>query len=76
MYLFFDKTLLYNSLEKAVINDYEELKFIKDKVKNSVMSGSGSVFFVLSDNVQYSFNKESYFVIENLETINSGVEEI
>ena len=72
----FDKTLLYNSLEKAVINDYEELKFIKDKVKNSVMSGSGSVFFVLSDNVQYSFNKESYFVIENLETINSGVEEI
>ena len=72
----FDKTLIYNSLEKALFPSYEELRILKDRVKNSLMSGSGSTFFVLNDKLETDLNKENYDVFENLKTTNTGVEEV
>lgn len=72
----FDKTLIYNSLEKALFPSYEELRTLKTRVKNSLMSGSGSTFFVLNKKLETNLNKENYDIFENLMTINTGVEEV
>ena len=69
----FDPSLLYNSLEYAVINDYTNLIEIKAKLPNSMMSGSGPTFFVLDSNVKASFDNEKFAIIENLKTIPQGV---
>lgn len=69
----FDKTLIYNSLEKAVINDYAELLEIKSKINNSLMSGSGPTFFILDNRVTAEFDKEKFLIIENLKFIDYGV---
>ena len=72
----FDKTLIYNSLEKALFPTYEELRTIKNQVKDSLMSGSGSTFFVLDSNIKTNLDKNNYEIFENLKTINTGVEEV
>ena len=72
----FDKSLIYNSLEKALLNDYKELKEIKTNVKNSLMSGSGSTFFVLNDKLEGDFDTNEYKIIEGLKTIPQGVGEV
>lgn len=72
----FDETLLYNSLEKALLPKYEELAKIKANVKNSLMSGSGSTFFVLTNKILTDLNREEYDIFENLKTISTGVEEV
>ena len=56
----FDKSLLYNSLENAVINDYSQLKEIKTKIKDSMMSGSGPTFFVLSETCTQELDKTKF----------------
>jgi 4-diphosphocytidyl-2-C-methyl-D-erythritol kinase len=72
----FDKNLIYNSFEKALFPKYKELTTIKENVKNSLMSGSGSTFFVLENQITTNLDKTQYDIFENLETINTGVEEI
>lgn len=72
----FDKSLIYNSLEKSLFPYYEELRTIKANVKNSLMSGSGSTFFVLEPKIKTTLDKNNYDIFENLKTTNSGVEEI
>lgn len=72
----FDKSLLYNSFEKALFPKYNELKKIKDEVKNSLMSGSGSTFFVLESYLQTNLDRNQYEIFENLKTIPNGAEEI
>lgn len=72
----FDKSLLYNSLEKALFPYYEELCTIKNNVKDSLMSGSGSTFFVLNDRIETILDKHAYDIFENLETIDFGVQEV
>ncbi len=72
----FDKQLIYNSLEKALFPDYEELRNIKIHVKNSLMSGSGSAFFVLDDKIETDLYRDNYEIFENLKTINTGVEQV
>jgi len=72
----FDGSLIYNSLEQALFPCYEELQIIKNNVKNSLMSGSGSTFFVLANNINTCLNKTEYNIYENLKTIGSGVEKI
>lgn len=69
----FDKNFLYNSLEKAVINDYKELLLIKKAIPESMMSGSGPTFFILEKNCPYRFNNKEFQVIENLEFIDHGI---
>lgn len=65
------RPLLYNDLETAVFNDYEQLQKIKMANPNSIMSGSGSTYFVLSDKL----NKvDNYWYKEGLKTIPSSCE--
>lgn len=69
----FNANLLYNSLEKAVINDYDELLEIKKSIPDSMMSGSGPTFFVLERFSPKSFDKERFLVIEDLHFVTDGV---
>ena len=69
----FDKKLLYNSLEKAVIEDYKELLEIKAAVPYSMMSGSGPTFFVLERFSPEQFDSTRFLVIEDLKFISDGV---
>ena len=65
------KPFLYNDLEYAVFDDYEELQFIKSKLPNSIMSGSGSTFFILEDIKDIEF-PENYQVYRDLRFIPNG----
>ena len=64
---------LYNDLEYAIFEDYKELQNIKDNIPNSIMSGSGSTYFVL-DNLKINPLGDDYIMINNLQFINKGVE--
>ena len=67
----FSRDLLYNSLENAVIDEYDVLKFIKNAIPGSMMSGSGPTFFVLDEKIGCSL--ENMGVFEGLRTISHGV---
>ena len=68
----FDKTLLYNSLEAAVINDFPELLKIKSEITGSMMSGSGPAFFTLEKAAKIS-ESQNFLVINGLHTVTDGV---
>ncbi|MFI3301233.1 MAG: 4-(cytidine 5'-diphospho)-2-C-methyl-D-erythritol kinase [Candidatus Gastranaerophilales bacterium] len=59
-----------NDLEWAVIEDYEILGEIKQKYPNSVMSGSGSTFFVVGEEF---LHQDGFWVRNNLKSIPFGV---
>lgn len=65
---------LHNDLEFVVINDYKELQEIKEKYPKSIMSGSGSTFFVIGYNFK-DFD-QSCQIISNLKSIPYGVLEV
>lgn len=62
---------LHNDLEVAIINDYEELKEIKKAYPESIMSGSGSTFFALKEDID-AIDK-TYWIKSNLKSIPYGV---
>lgn len=62
---------LYNDLETAVIDDYSELEEIKMEYPESIMSGSGSTFFVL--NCDFADFGDEFWVENNLKSIPYGV---
>lgn len=62
---------LYNDLEYAVFDDYKELQTIKDIYPDSIMSGSGSSYFVLRD-IESALNND-YQIISGLKFIDNGV---
>lgn len=66
---------LYNDLEYAIFDDYKELQFIKSKLPNSIMSGSGSTYFVL-ENIQDVDFPEGYQLYKNLEFIPDGCSKV
>lgn len=59
-----------NDLEWAVIEDYKELQHIKEKYPKSVMTGSGSTYFIIDDKFE---NEKDYWTSNNLKSINYGV---
>lgn len=59
-----------NDLEWAVIDDYEELKNIKNLYPDSVMSGSGSTYF--SVNMEFS-PAQNYWIANNLKAVADGI---
>ncbi len=65
---------LHNDLEYAVIDDYKELREIKNSSLNSIMSGSGSTFFVVED--KFKNLGEEFWISENLKSIPIGVVEL
>lgn len=68
------KRYLHNDLEIDLINDYKELKEIKAKLPSSIMSGSGSTFFILEENINKINN--NFWVKTGLKSIPYGVAEI
>lgn len=62
---------LHNDLEIALIEDYTELKTLKTSYKNSLMSGSGSTFFVLQEGITPI--DDSFWTATNLKSIPYGV---
>lgn len=65
------REFLYNDLEYAVFDDYKELQYIKLKLPKSIMSGSGSTYFIL-DNIENINFPEDFQVIKNLHFISGG----
>ncbi len=65
------KEALYNDLEYAIFDDYKELQFIKSKLPNSIMSGSGSTYFLLENLANLNLGQD-YQVINNLNFIPDG----
>ncbi|MBQ9688963.1 4-(cytidine 5'-diphospho)-2-C-methyl-D-erythritol kinase [bacterium] len=63
-----DCTALHNDLELGL--DYPQLKALKEKVPNAVMSGSGSAFFVLGKDL-LELGPE-YEVFRNLKSVHFG----
>ena len=63
---------LYNDLEYAIFDDDRELQTIKEKLPNSIMSGSGSTYFILG-NLKENIFDDTYQVISDLQFINKGV---
>ncbi len=59
-----------NDLEWAVIEDYKELQHIKNKYPKSIMTGSGSTYFIIDDKFE---NEKDYWTSNNLKSINYGV---
>lgn len=64
---------LYNDLEYAVFDDYSELQKIKSAYKNSIMSGSGSAYFILANEKDDLLDEKEYKIFHDLHFINKGV---
>lgn len=64
------RQFLHNDLEVAVFNDYIELQQIKDTIPKSIMSGSGSTYFVIAQNAP---TVENCWMKQNLKFIPDGV---
>lgn len=62
--------LFENDLEWAVFDDYKELQYIKEKYPKSVMTGSGSTYFVIDDVFE---TQEGFWVKNNLKSVSYGV---
>ena len=65
------KPYLYNDLEYAVFDDYKELQYIKSKLPQAIMSGSGSTYFILENIENISFSND-YQIFKGLEFIPNG----
>ena len=59
-----------NDLEWAVIDDYKELQTIKNRYPDSVMSGSGSTYFLIGGEFTPS---DGFWIQNNLKSIPFGV---
>ena len=67
------RQFLYNDLETAVFNDYKELQTIKNIYPDSIMSGSGSTYFMLNQKAE---PLDGYWIKNDLRFISKGVEEV
>ena len=65
-----DRENFVNDLEWAVLDDYQELQTIKSLYPKSVMSGSGSAYYLLNDEFE---PMKGYWVKNNLKAVPSGV---
>ena len=64
------KSSFENDLEWAVIDDYKELQTIKKLYPQSMMSGSGSTYFVINDEFK---PLEGYEIFNNLKATSEGI---
>lgn len=67
------RQFLHNDLETAVFDDYEELQTIKRFIPDSIMSGSGSTYFSISETIP---GIDGYWTKTGLKSIPSGVEKV
>lgn len=59
-----------NDLEWAIIDDFEQLQYVKNKYPTAIMTGSGSTYFSLEDDF---LEEDGYWVKNGLKTITFGV---
>ena len=64
------RTNFVNDLEWGLIDDYKELRQIKTRYPEAVMSGSGSTYFVCGQEFE---NEEGYWIKNNLHSVPYGV---
>lgn len=62
----FDESLIYNSLESALLGVYDELAEIKRIYPTSLMSGSGSTFFVFDNANIDLIDPKRFLIFDNL----------
>ena len=62
-----------NDLEWALIDDYDELKTIKKLYPESVMSGSGSTYFMIDNRFT---PLDDYWILNELQTTSDGVKKV
>lgn len=62
-----------NDLEWAIIGDHEQLQHIKEEYPNSIMSGSGSTYYMIGKNFRY---KDGFWIKNELKSIPYGVKEV
>ncbi len=67
---------MYNDLEVAPIKKFDVLKRVKKTYPSSIMTGSGSAFFVLDNNINRLLPESEYQIIDGLEFTNCGVSEM
>ncbi len=67
------REFLYNDLEYAVFDDYQELQKIKSILPQAIMSGSGSTYFILEDLNENIFDNNEFQVINGLNFTDKGV---
>ncbi len=67
-----DFSAIHNDLEIALTEEYTEFKEIKTKLPKSVMSGSGSTFFLCEKTLSNKFN-EDFQIFEGLKSVPAGV---
>lgn len=65
------KSTFKNDLEFALIDKYEELKYLHSL--GCQMSGSGPTYFILKPQIDFEIDTEKYQVFENLKSVNHGV---
>ena len=66
-----EREFFKNDLEWAVFDDYAELQKIKTLYPNSIMSGSGSTYFIINENFM---PMDGYWIKNGLITTDKGVE--
>ena len=62
-----------NDLEWAVIDDYPELQTIKEKYPTSMMSGSGSTYFIVNSKFE---KQKGYWLCNNLKAVPFGISKL
>ena len=63
-----------NDLEFALLDKYEELKYLHSL--DLQMSGSGPTYFLRDKNIDFEINKEKYLVINDLHSVDHGVTKV
>lgn len=67
------ENLLHNDLEYGVFTKYKKLQTIKKAYPNSIMSGSGSTYFVLQQELETELSSD-FWTKSELKFINTGVQ--
>ncbi len=67
------KNCLHNDLEIALLRDYEELQTINNAYPTSVMSGSGSTYFILEKDIKNKLD-DTFWFKTNLKSTPVGIE--
>lgn len=70
------KDYLHNDLEIAPLKRFAVLQRIKETFSDSIMTGSGSTFFVLQECLDKILPSEEYLTIQGLKFVNNGIEEV
>ncbi|MCR5261398.1 MAG: 4-(cytidine 5'-diphospho)-2-C-methyl-D-erythritol kinase [Candidatus Gastranaerophilales bacterium] len=72
----FDENLMHNDLEEGMRSKYPELNNFKTSMPNSIMSGSGAIFYQFTPEFEVLFDRDEFIVFENLKTIGDGIREV